>query len=150
VASSDKPTKHQTFNVTGTNQQNAFGDGDNTFQQDNRQGVAGKPSWLVVLEDLRSQVEGKSFEEGAENDCKTPEALVDTAIEQAQTDISIETVYSDEEFEQEADIWKNRFQDLLPLGIRLTAVMGSAALDAYIDKSPIIAALQALVMELTR
>ena len=147
------------INVTGGNNVNQFGDNNNATQTNHN--AAETPEWRPPLIELQDQVKEAEWSEEAPapykhgSDTETygsPKDLVDDALAVAATDIEVaettpEIVLDEESFKEAQSGWQSKFKALLPLGVRIGASVGSAVVDSYVSKSPVIAGLQALFKE---
>lgn len=114
---------------------------------------ASPPTIKEVFETLQAEVEGKPWSQD------TPESIVDefesptemlsvaysTAEEEITSDVETKTT---DQIAEESATWTDRFKAIVPLGIKLGTSVGKAVLNSYVQKSPVVAGLQALLTTL--
>ena len=102
-----------------------------------------------VFDEILPQLVDKEFPAGTDetivNEFDNPSTLMSAAYDQAELDVANASMKVDNEFKTQTKTWYARFKTLMPLGLKVTTAVSSAVLSTYINRSPVIAGLQAFI-----
>ena len=95
--------------------------------------------WEPPFVELAEKVEDQPWPDATPSyiseEYETPRLAVDAAVQEIKNDLESSETFSDEVFEEKKATWADRFEAMLPMGIKLSSSVGIALADHFTKRS---------------